>query len=229
VGLPGFLPAAIRLRKVVDMADFLTISVQPRTAHGTRIARRLRQEGRIPAVIYGHKEATVAVTVAAEELQRAVKAGNPIVDLKADGTTQKAQIRELQWDHLGQDVLHVDFKRVSEDERIVTHVKIELRGIHPTGAVMDQPIHSLEIECPVIAVPQTIRLDIGGMQVGQVIHVKDLTLPPNVKAMVDPEAVVVVAKAHHIAEVAVAAPAEPGANEPEVIGRKAEEAEEEGE
>src|SRR5262245_1752285 len=207
------------------MAETVAVPVQPRTEAGTHAARRLRRAGRIPAVIYGHKEPTASVIVATEDIQKAIKAGNPIVDLKTNGTTQKAQIRELQWDHLGQEILHVDFKRVSEDERIVTHVKIELRGIHPTGAVMDQPIHSLEVECPVIAIPQTIRLDISGMQVGQAIHVKDLTLPPNVKALVDPDAVVVVAKAHHIAE-AVVAPAEPGANEPELIGRKPEEGEE---
>jgi large subunit ribosomal protein L25 len=207
------------------MAELVAITVQPRTGHGTRVARRLRREGQIPAVIYGHKEATAAVTVPADELKRALKAGSPIVDLKTDGTTQKAQIRELQWDHLGMEVLHADFLRVSEDERIVTHVKIELRGAHPTGGVIDQPIHSLEVECPVIAVPQSIRLDIGGIQLGQAIHVKELTLPPNVKAMVDPDAVVVVCKTHIDTE-AVAATAEPGANEPEVIGRKAEETEE---
>jgi large subunit ribosomal protein L25 len=207
------------------MAETVVLHTQPRPGKGTRQAQKLRQEGRVPAVVYGHKEATESVAITLEELQKAVKAGSPIVDLSIGGKTQKAQIRELQWDHLGKDILHADFKRVSEDERIVTSVKIELRGTPlglTEGGVIDQPIHVLEVECPVIAVPHAIRVDISGLQLGQALHVKELTMPPNVKAMADGDTVVVLVK---LPAVEAAAPAEVGVAEPEVITARKEEAE----
>ena len=101
---------------------------------------------------------------------------------------------EVQWDHLGQDVLHVDFRRVSADERIHVTVPIELRGIAPGvtgGGVLDQPLHTLDIECLAVAVPDSIRVNINELQLGAAIHVRDLTLPPDVKALADADAIVV--------------------------------------
>jgi large subunit ribosomal protein L25 len=70
------------------MAESVVLDTQPRTNQGTRAARKLRKEGRIPAVIYGHKEATVAVTLAGEDLERAIRQGTRVVDLKAGGSTR---------------------------------------------------------------------------------------------------------------------------------------------
>src|SRR5262249_30490010 len=136
---------------------------------------------------------------------------------------EKVLIRELQWDHLGQNILHVDLERVSADERIQVPVKVSLRGIAPGvtgGGVLDQPIHMIQIECLAIAIPDSIRVNIGELQIGGSIHVRDLVLPEGVKALGDPDAIVV----HVTAPVAepeptAAAPAEAGAAEPEVIGR----------
>ena len=111
-----------------------------------------------------------------------------IVDVHLDGTVEKAQIMEVQWDHLGKDVLHVDFKRVSADERIEITVPIELKGIAPgiaAGGVLDQPLHTLHVECPAIAVPDSIRVNIGELQLEMAIHVKDLKLPEGVKVLDD--------------------------------------------
>jgi large subunit ribosomal protein L25 len=214
------------------MAETLEFVTQPRQDTGSQAARRLRRKGLVPAVVYGHKEATVHVTLPMDELQKAVRHGVRVVDLKTDGKTEKALIKEVQWDHLGKDLLHVDFARISADERVVVTVPLELRGIAPGvtgGGVLDQPMHTLSIEALAVALPESIRVNIGDLQLGGVIHVRDLVLPPGVKAMADPDAVVV-----HITVPAAepaAAPAgvpEPGAAEPEVIGRQAKE-EEEGE
>ena len=115
------------------MAQTLQLNAQPRTGEtGTRVARRLRKAGLVPAVVYGHKEATIAVTVKADELTKAIRHGVRVVDLKVDGKApEKALIREVQWDHLGKDVLHVDFARVAADEKITIEVRVELRGIAP--------------------------------------------------------------------------------------------------
>jgi large subunit ribosomal protein L25 len=210
------------------MAESVTLVVQRREGRGTRLAQRLRAGGQIPGVLYGHKEETVSVAVSAEDLAQAVRHGARVVDLKTDGGVQKAQISELQWDHLGKDILHVDFRRVSEHERIHLTVPLVLRGTAPGvsgGGVLDQPMHTLHIECPADAVPESIRVNVGELQQGAAIHVRDLTLPEGVKALVDPEAVVVHVTAPHVAVEAPAAPE--GTAEPEVIGRQREEGEEE--
>jgi large subunit ribosomal protein L25 len=149
-----------------------------------------------------------------------------VVDLQADGKTEKALIRDLQWDHLGMELLHVDFTRVALDERVVVPVPVETRGIAPGiagGGVLDQPIHSLQVECLAIRVPESIRVSVAELQLGGVIHVRDLVLPPDVKAMADPDAVVVQVIAKQVEPEAAPAPAAEAA-EPEIIGRqKAEE------
>ncbi len=212
------------------MAETVTLVAQPRSTTGTHEARRMRKAGTIPAVVYGHKEATVSLTVNRDELRKAIRQGARVVDLQTDGKVEKALIRDLQWDHLGHDIMHVDFARVAADERIKIEVRIELRGAAAgvtAGGVLDQPIHSLVVECLAIAVPESIRVAIADLQIGQAIHVKDLKLPEGVTTAVDPEAIVVQVAAPKAEEEAVAGPAAEQA-EPEIIGRK-EKPEEEGE
>jgi len=212
------------------MADSVTLDAQKREGSGTRAAERLRKQGRIPAVVYGHKEATVSLSVGRDELLSALRHGTRVVDLKTDGSAETALIREVQWDHLGKDVLHVDFTRVAADERIHVTVPVELRGIAPgvtAGGVLDQPLHAVEVECLAVSIPESIRVNVGELQMDGSIHVRELHLPEGVVALTDPDAVVVhVAPKQAEPEAAAAAPAA-GVAEPEVIGRKA--GEEEGE
>src|SRR5689334_15600331 len=126
------------------MAESVQLAVQPRDGAGSLAAKRLRRKGLLPAVIYGHKEATVPVVLSHDDLVKAIGRGARLVELKTDGTAQAAIIQEVQWDHLGKDILHVDFRRVSKDERVVVPVPLHLRGIAPGvsgGGVLDQPLH----------------------------------------------------------------------------------------
>lgn len=209
------------------MAETVELTTQSRSHRGSGKARQLRRKGLVPAVVYGHKEETLSITLPLEELEKAIRHGAHVIDLKTDGAVQKCLIREVQWDHLGMELLHVDFARIALDERVVVTVPIELRGQSPgvtsSAGVLDQPLHTLSVECLAISIPERIRVNIGEMQIGSVIHVRELTLPEGVKAMVDPEAIVVQVKAP-IVEAEAAATAIPGveagAAEPEVIGRK---------
>ena len=158
-----------------------------------------------------------------------IRHGAHVVELRLDGAGEQALIRDLQWDHLGKDVLHVDFMRVSKDERIQVPVRIELKGIAPGvtgGGILDQPLHTLTVECLAVRIPDSVRVNINELQLGQAIHVKDLALPEGVTALADPDAIVVqVMTPAAEPEAAVAAPA--GQAEPEVIGRPKEEGAEE--
>lgn len=209
------------------MAEAVLLVTEPRATRGSQRARQLRRQGRLPGVLYGHKEATLAVSLATDDLLKAIRQGARVVDLQAEGIVQKALIREVQWDHLGKEALHVDFARIAADERIVIQVRIELRGTAPgvtAGGVLDQPLHTLDIECLALNIPESIRVNIGELQIGGAIHVRELVLPPDVKAMAAPDAIVVHVTTPKVEVEAAAVPGEEQAG-PEVIGRveKAEE------
>ena len=210
------------------MADALKLETEARTGNGSRDAGRLRKAGRVPAVVYGHKVAPASVTVPRDELMSALRHHARTLQLVIAGKNETVMIQEVQHDHLGSEVLHVDFRRVSADERVRTTVDIELRGVAPgtnSGGVLDQPLHKIHIECPALAIPESVRVKIDSLLVGQAIHVKEIELPPGVKVLEDPDLVVVQVKQQMIApeptpvaaEGAVAAPAEP-----EVITKKKE-------
>ncbi len=203
------------------MAESVVLPYETREGRGSRKAEKLRRGGKTPGVVYGHKQATLSVAVSHDTLLNAVKHNVRVLDLQGQGKTEKALIKDLQWDHLGIDILHVDFEWVSADERIKVSVPIELRGVAPgvaAGGVLDQPIHAIHVECLAIAIPESIRVALGDLHKGQAIHVRDLKLPDGVTVLEDADDVVV-----HVAEPRVAATptGEEGAGsaEPELIRR----------
>jgi large subunit ribosomal protein L25 len=212
------------------MADSVALVGEPREGRGKQAARRLRRTGKVPAVLYGHKEETLSIALPLEDVEKAIRRGVRVVDLKAGGKEEKALIRDVQWDHLGKELLHVDFTRVAADERIVVTVPIQLRGTAPgvtAGGVLDQPLHALSVECLAISIPESIRVNIGELQIDGAIHVRELVLPPGVTTTSDPEAIVVQVKPPVAEPEAPAAPEGAEAAEPEVIGQKEKAAEEE--
>ena len=207
-----------------EMAEAAVLKITKREGSGSRKAAKLRKSGLVPGVIYGHKQETLSIALLREALVAAIRHGSRVVDLEPEsGDKEKAQIVEVQWDHLGHDLLHVDFRRVSADERIHLTVPIEVRGIAPGvsgGGVLDQPLHALEIECLAVRVPDSIRVNINELQLGAAIHVRDLTLPPDVKALTDADAIVVHVTLPQAEPEEGAAEAAPGAAEPEIVGRR---------
>jgi large subunit ribosomal protein L25 len=215
------------------MAESVTLVAEKREPGGKSAAKQLRKQGLVPGVIYGHKEDTLAISLPGTELSRAIRHNVHVLDVKTGGKVEKALIREVQWDHLGMEVLHVDFARVAADERITVTVPIEIRGTAPgiaAGGVLDQPMHTLAIECLAISIPDSIRVNVGELQLGSAIHVKELVLPADVKAMADPDGVVVHVTMKQLEPEAPAAPVAVAEQaEPEVIGRPKVEEGEEGE
>lgn len=206
------------------MAEVL--NTKSRDLHGTRHTRRLRRQGLVPAVLYGHGQEVVSLAVSHEEIEAAMRHGSRLVELRGVAN-DTALIREVQWDPLGTDVLHLDFARVSADERIEVTVPVEIRGEAPglkEGGIIQQPIHEIDIECPAIAIPDKLQISVNSLKVGQELLVKDLKVPEGVKVLTDQDEVVV--QCVLPAEEVEGGEATEGA-EPELIGRKA--ADEEGE
>ena len=202
------------------------LKVEKRTSSGKRASKQLRYQGIVPVVLYGHKEETLSLTVAADQLRAALRHGARVVDLTG-AVNEKAFIREMQWDPFGAHILHVDFTRVSLDERLQVEVPVTLRGESPgvkEGGHIEILLHSVEIDCLAVAIPEKVELKIGELGLDQSLHASNIELPAGVTLVTDPEEVVV-----HCALPVVESEEEGGDGaEPEIIGRKAgEEAEEE--
>ncbi len=175
-------------------SESFTLQAETRAQLGTRAAQRLREQGRLPAIIYGHQQTPRSVSVLNEEIESAIRHHSRVFDLVTNGETEKVVIRELQWNHLGTEMLHVDFLRISAHERIEIRAPVITKGEAPgVGAdgILDVAMHELHVECPAIAQPDGIVVDISNLQKGQAIHVKELTLPEGVRVLDDPDLVVV--------------------------------------
>lgn len=210
------------------MAEAVTLEVQTRDpgknkGTGSRVSRRLRAQGRVPAILYGHKQEPTPLSLTREDVETLLKKGHHLTKLNFGGQSELALVRDIQWDHLGREVLHLDFFRVSAGERITTEVALELHGTPvglSQGGMIEQPVHTLAISCDATNVPDAIRVDVDALELGKSVHVKELKLPAGVTTAVDPELVVVHVVAKKAAE---AAETTTGSAEPEVIARGKEE------
>ncbi len=205
------------------------IDVELRQAKGKRNNRRLRKAGKVPAVLYGHKQESLSLAVPGEQLEAAMRHGSRLVDLRG-AVRQSALIRALQWDTWGTHVLHVDLARVSADEMVKLRVAVELRGEAPgvkQGGMIEHLLHEVDIECPAAAVPDKLELNINELELGGQITLGQLSLPAGARVHGDPDEVVVqcveVAAVSEEVELAAEAPAA----EPEVIKERKKEEEEE--
>src|SRR4029434_3593852 len=125
------------------------VTVKVRNELGSRANKRLRDSGQLPGVIYGHKEAVVQVVMPKKEVVNHLAHGTHLFDLALDGKSEKVLVKEVQYDHLGLEVIHVDFARVSLDEKVEVTVPIELKGEpkEAEGGVLQQIINEIEVEC----------------------------------------------------------------------------------
>jgi large subunit ribosomal protein L25 len=180
------------------MAD-VTLSAEVGRSRGSRATRRLRREGKIPGVIYGHGTDPVAVAVIGRELRVALngEAGaNQLLSLNTGNATYLTLAREMQRDPVAQTVTHVDFQIVRRDEVISADVSIVLIGealevTHGDGLV-DQQMFTLAINALPADIPTSIELDISELTIGAQLRISDLALPAGVTTDLDPETAVAI-------------------------------------
>jgi large subunit ribosomal protein L25 len=216
----------IRFQRSEIIMEIAILEVEERQAAGTRAARRLRRTGKLPAVIYGHGEAPETVAVPVRELANLLEHGAHLVELRVNGAPRQVLIKDVQFDYLGIEPVHVDFTRVDLHERVTVSVPLEFRGTPAgvnEGGLFDMNQVDIEIECLVSEIPDSIRVNVAHLRIGDMLHVRDLTLPPNVSAVTSPETVVFSVRAKVTAE---AAELEETEAQPEIIGRKEKEEEE---
>ena len=165
------------------MKKTLLLEAEVRTHTGSKDAARLRRQGRIPAIVYGHKQAPQAVSVDAHEFVEGLHHGHRLIDLKVGSNTESMIVKDLQYDYLGRDIIHADLVRVDVTERIKITVPVELKGTPKgshEGGILEEHADRLEIECLVTNMPETIAVSVKEVGVGDVLHAGDVALPEGV-------------------------------------------------
>lgn len=202
----------------------VTLEVTRREQTGKEVAKKLRRDGKVPAVVYGGHKEPVAITVDRKAVSELVIKGDhgirSVFLLKMAGTDQQrhAMIKEITIDPLTRRMKHIDFVRVVMDEKIKVTVPVHINGTAAgvkEGGLLDWQVRELHIECLPTAIPDTIEVDVSALGIHDYVRVKDLPLPEGAKVLDDPERVVA-----GVTQARVEVP-EPGAEgavaEPEVI------------
>jgi large subunit ribosomal protein L25 len=208
--------------------DQETVSAELRPETGSITSRRMRREGRVPAVLYGHKEGTVALSLPLEQIDHLVAHHQKMIRIDLDGKTEQALVKEVQFDTFGEQVLHLDLERVRMDEVIEIECAVELVGVAKgaaAGGVLDNPVNDVTVRCTPASIPESIRVSVNDLEIGDSLTVADLPVPEGTEIVTDPESVVVIIHPPAVAEEPEGGEAEPGPEEPEVIGRKTEDEE----
>ncbi len=180
------------------MAD-VTLAAEVGRPQGSRATRRLRREGKIPGVIYGHGTDPVSIAVVARELRVALngEAGaNQLLSLRTEAGTYLALAREMQRHPIAQTVTHVDFQIVRRDEVIAADVPVTLIGealeVHHGDGLVDQQMFTLAVRARPADIPTSLEIDISSLTIGAQLRVSDLTLPTGVTTEVDPETAIAI-------------------------------------
>jgi large subunit ribosomal protein L25 len=165
------------------------IEAEPRDRVGTRYSKRLRQAGRLPAVIYGHGTQPTSVSIDAKSIISAVKHGTHVIELRVSGSSETCLVKQLQYGWMGDDVIHVDLTRVNLEETVRVSVTLTFFGqpeaAKRPGAVLTHDVQQLEVECKVRDIPEGIRIDMTHME-GDIMTVAQVKLPAGVTAVTDP-------------------------------------------
>lgn len=199
------------------------LKAEKRTGIGTRHSRLVRKSGRLPAVVYGHGEAPESLSIDHHETMVALKHGARTLELEVGGQKKQFLIKEVQYDAFGTLPIHLDLMRVDLNERVRVKVAIELKGTPKgvsEGGILDQVMDSLEVDCLVTQIPDTLHPIVSHLGLLESLLVKDLVLPPGVNPIASPEDRV--ATVRKLGEVSTETPVVEGAEaeaEPERIGR----------
>lgn len=199
----------------------LSASVRAETGKGA--ARKIRQAGNIPAVIYGHGREPQSLTINARDTDKLLKSiaiSSTVIDLSIDGKSARTLIREVQRHPFKRTITHIDFQELVAGETVSVQIPIVYvgvpEGVRLEGGLLDQIMHQLHIEVDPSSIPNHIDVDVSALKIGNTLHVSDLVLPAGIKVLDEPGNTVCIVQ---VPKVAVE-PIVEGAAEPEVIRAK---------
>jgi len=170
------------------MADNSQLTAQARDRAGKGVARALRREGRVPAVVYGDKKSPDLISLAYNEVNRLWNKGSfmsALLDLEIDGKVQRVIPRDVQLDPVKDFVTHVDFLRLGKGATIAVDVPVHFTNEEESpgikrGGILNIVRHEVELNCPAESIPESIEVDLTGTDIGDSIHISAVKLPAGV-------------------------------------------------
>lgn len=203
------------------MSDTLTATRREST--GSRASQRLRAEGIVPAVLYGHKEAAVSLSLPAKELRKALAHKAKVVQLTGD-VEEQAVVQAIQWDTFHRHLMHIDLLRVSKGEKVHVTVPVETKGEAPgavAGGVLTVVIDHVELEAAPASIPEVLHIDVTTLELGDNLTAAAITDLPDGATLLTALETVLVQCVPPAGAPALDGVAEEG-GEPEVVGEKKE-------
>ena len=211
----------------------VSLKARQRTDTGKKVAKALRRDGALPAVVYGSGESSTPLALDYREFEgflRKTRGESVVINLEIEGMEdKKALLRDIQRDYLRNQLLHADFQQIRMSDRITTEVSLvmigEPIGVTRDGGVLDQSLRVVEISCVASEIPEHLEVDISELSMGDTIHISDLSFE-NVEIVTDGE-VAVVSVLTPMAEEPEEEEVDLEQEEPEIIGQAREDGEEE--
>lgn len=173
------------------MVDIINIPGTLRTEFGKGYARRVRQNDQIPAVIYGHGAEPLHVILPGHEMMLASRNPNAVLEINVDGDGHLAMIKEVQRHAVRPEILHIDLLTVRRGERVEVEIPVHIDGEVAPTAVHNVEENVLVIEADALKVPESVVVDIEGLEPGEHVYAKDITLPAGVTLISDEELLVI--------------------------------------
>ena len=214
-----------------------TLTATARTERGTGVARKLRQTGSVPAVIYGHGREPQSLAINTREIDKLlsqISAASTVIELTVGGTTSKTLIREIQRHPVKRHIVHVDFQQLVAGEKVTVSVPLRFHGVpegvRVSGGILEETMHQVHLRVDPAQIPDHVDVDVTNLTIGHNLHIRDITLPDGVTVLDEPGATVcLVAAPKAVVEETVAVEAEPGVAtaEPELIRKVKPDGEEE--
>jgi len=177
-----------------------TLDVSLRAGSGSSVARRLREEGLLPSVVYGHFLKPMQVQLSYRDFMKKAETArmSQVFTLKSEATEingTPAIVKEIQRDHISGRLLHVDFQALREDEEITVQVPVEVTGeaygVKTEGGILSVATREISVACLPKSIPESVQLDITELKLGESVHARDLQLPGGVKLAIDPDETIV--------------------------------------
>lgn len=178
--------------------DAPALTARKRDRVGSRYAKRTRDRGALPAIVYGHGQDPLSIEFDAHEANIHFAKGERVFKLVMEGAGDEfVLLQDLQFDHLGTDIIHADFRRVDLSERVEVTVPLEFvgtaKGLKAAGAVLNHPVTHLELECAVTNLPDVLEVDISHLDVHEHMTAGEIKLPKETMKLLTPADTVVVA------------------------------------
>ncbi|MGO7538385.1 50S ribosomal protein L25/general stress protein Ctc [Rhizobium ruizarguesonis] len=169
------------------------LKAEARERVGKGSARELRRNGLIPAVIYGDKQAPIAIALNTNEVTKRIHAGGfmtTVATIEVDGKKHKVLPKDYQLDPVRDFTLHVDFLRVSGNTQVTVEIPVHFINEEKSpglkvGGVLNIVRHEVEVHCPADAIPEFFDIDLSGKKIGDSIHISEVTLPKGVTPVID--------------------------------------------